>query len=124
REAAESGARALALIRRHHLSGTWTTRPLLAAAELALLQVESAPAVQRRAARASASLAVRTMLRQGRRVRDEGAVESHRVAGTLAWISGHAQRAQAHWARGLAHADSLCARHARARLLAERGRRT
>ena len=123
-EAAESSACALGLVWRHDLSGSWTTRPLLAAADLALLQFENAPAAQRSAAGAAAARAVRTMLRQGRRVRDEGAVESHRVAGTLAWIGGHAQRAHAHWERGLAQAEVLGARHARARLLAERGRRS
>lgn len=123
-EAIDCSERAMVLIRRHHLSGSWSTRPLLAAAEVALARLEGASAVPCLEAGKSAASAVRLLLRQGRRVRDEGAVESHRVAGTFAWVNGHEQRARAEWDRGLAEAEVLGARHARARLLAERGRRT
>ena len=114
---------AMVLIKRHHLSGSWTTRPLLASAEARLARFEAAPAEQRAPSRRLAAVAVQVALRQGRKVRDEGAVESQRIAGTFAWLKGDRRRADAHWQHGLADAHLLGARHAQARLYFERGRR-
>ncbi len=115
---------AVSLIRRHHLSGCWTTRPLLAAAEVRLASFEFAEPAQRDAARKVAGKAIDDMLRHGRRVRDEGAVEARRVAGTYAWLAGRHERARAHWEAGLETARALGARHAEARVLLERGLRS
>jgi hypothetical protein len=116
--------RAVMLIRRHHLSGSWITRPLLAAAEVALANLEITKATRGDATRKVAHKAVDDLLRQGRRVRDEGAVESWRVAGTHAWLAGRTERARFHWEIGIRNAHALGARHAEARVLFERGRRS
>ena len=122
-EAITCSEQAMVLIKRHHLSGSWTTRPLLASAEARLARFEAAPAEQRAPSRRLATVAVQVALRQGRKVRDEGAVESQRIAGTFAWLKGDRRRADAHWQHGLADAHLLGARHAQARLYFERGRR-
>jgi hypothetical protein len=64
------------------------------------------------------------MLRQGRKIRDSGAVESLRVAGAFEWMCGRQDKALKHWTMGLSKAEMLGAPRARARLLFERGRRT
>jgi class 3 adenylate cyclase/tetratricopeptide (TPR) repeat protein len=111
--------RAEHLIRSHSLRGTWCTRPLMALAEVRLAVFERS-----RLHRAETASAVRRMRRQGREVRDEGAVECHRIEGEFAWLRGRHERALACWDRGLAEAETLGARHAKARILFERGRRT
>lgn len=63
------------------------------------------------------------MLRQGRSVKDEGAVECHRLAGNFEWLGGSRERAQACWSRGLGEARLLGARYSEARILFDRGRR-
>ena len=111
--------RAEHLIRSHSLRGTWCTRPLLALAEARLAEFERSGLHQAETARA-----VRRMRRQGREVRDEGAVECHRLEGEFEWLCGKHDRALACWDHGLAEAETLGARHAKARILFQRGRRT
>jgi hypothetical protein len=111
--------RAEHLIRSHSLRGTWCTRPLMALAEARLAEFE-----QSGLHRAETASAVSRMKRQGREVRDEGAVECHRIEGRFSWLCGKHDRALACWDRGLEEAESLGARHAKARILFERGRRT
>ena len=111
--------RAEHLIRSHSLRGTWCTRPLMALAEARLAEFE-----QSGLHRAETASAVSRMKRQGREVRDEGAVECHRIEGRFSWLCGKHDRALACWDRGLGEAESLGARHAKARILFERGRRT
>jgi tetratricopeptide (TPR) repeat protein len=123
-EALEASDRAMSLTKRHHLSGNWSTCPFLAAAEASLRALECARPDQRPAARERAVHAVSAMSVQGRRVRDHGAVDSRRVAGTLAWLDGRKVRAHAQWSRGLAEAEALGAKLAAARLLSERGSRS
>ena len=121
-EAEKSCKEALLIQKLYRLTGTISTFALLAAAELRLEQFEGGP--QRTGARHAAAVAVKAMLRQGRRVRDQGAVESQRVAGTFEWLCGERKRALSFWSKGLDEAKALGARHAEGRIFFERGRRT
>ena len=111
--------RAEHLIRSHSLRGTWCTRPLLALAEARLAEFEQSGLHQ-----AETAKAVKRMRRQGREVQDEGAVECHRLQGEFEWLCGKHDRALACWDHGLAEAERLGARHAKARILFQRARRT
>ena len=119
-QAKQCSDEAVALIARHRLSGTWCTRTLIGAADLHLLLLETKGNEYRHSARS----AVKAMLRHGARVRDEGAVEAQRVAGTYAWLCGKRGRAVAFWSRGFEEAGTLRAPHAQARIMVERGGRT
>jgi hypothetical protein len=121
-EAEQSCKQALLLQKKHRLTGTISTFALLAAAELRLEQFEAG--LQQAGARHAATVAVKAMIRQGRRVRDQGAVESQRVAGTFEWLCGERKRALSFWSKGLDEAKALGARHAEGRIFFERGRRT
>ena len=118
--AKECSDKAVALIVRYRLSGTWCTRTLVDAADLHLLLLETKGDKYRQSAR----VAVNALRRHGRRVRDEGAVEAHRVTGTYAWLCGKPGRAIASWSRGFNEARTLGATHAKARIMVERGGRT
>ena len=119
-QAKQCSDEAVALIARHRLSGTWCTRTLIGAADLHLLLFETKGDDYRQSARS----AVKAMLRHGSHVRDEGAVEAQRVAGTYAWLCGKRGRALAFWSRGFEEGGTLRAPHAQARIMVERGGRT
>jgi tetratricopeptide (TPR) repeat protein len=123
-EALDSAERACELIRRNSLTGDLCTQSWLSHAEVRLAILESANPGSATAARRAASKAVKAMLRQGRNVRDSGAAEAHRVAGTFEWLRGKQDKALAQWEQGLSEAQALGAPRAWARLLFERGRRT
>ena len=119
-QAKQCSDKAVALIARHRLSGTWCTRTLIGAADLHLLLLETKGDEYLQSARS----AVKAILRHGGHVRDEGAVEALRVAGTYAWLRGKRRRALAFWSRGIEDAGKLGAPHAQARIMVERGSRT
>lgn len=120
-EAKGCGAEAVQLLRRHRLTGIFSTVPLISYADLAL-------AVLRRsgqrdgAVKGQASDAVRRAVKQGRRVHDEGAVESQRIAGEFKFLCGDVQGAHEAWAHGLRRSEELGTLPARARILETRGR--
>jgi class 3 adenylate cyclase/tetratricopeptide (TPR) repeat protein len=119
-EAERCGAEAVQLLRQHRLTGIFSTVPLMSYADvtLALLQQSG----QRKAALRRASAAVRHALKQGRRVHDEGAVDSQRIAAEFKFLCGDIQGAHECWARGLQRSEALGALPARARILEARGR--
>jgi hypothetical protein len=99
------------------------TPPLLAHAEVRLAMLASAePGSTRKEAHEAEK--VKAMLRQRRKIRDSGAVESRRVAGVFEWLCGRHEMALKHWKMELSEAELLGAPRARTRLLFERGRRT
>ena len=120
-EAERCGAEAVQLLRTHRLTGIFSTVPLMEYADvtLALLRRSRQPkdAVMDRAAKA-----VRQALKQGQRVHDEGAVESHRIEGEFKFLRGDLEGARKAWAHGLRRADELGTLPARARILETRGR--
>jgi hypothetical protein len=98
-EAEASCSEAESLIRENRLTGAMSTLPLLAVVDFRLAQFESAPADQSK--QRAAKRAVKAMWRQGKNVRDHGAVERYRVAGMLQWLLGQRERAMSLWSTGL-----------------------
>ena len=120
-EAERSGAEALQLLKTHRLTGIFSTVPLMEYADVALALLRRSGQRQG-AAMDRAAHAVERALKQGRRVHDEGAVDSHRIAGELDFVRGDVEKAHAAWAYGLRRAEELGALPARARILETRGR--
>jgi len=120
-EAERCGAEALELLSTRRLTGIFSTVPLTAWADIAL-ELLRRSAQRRGAAMDRAAKAVRQAMKQGRRVHDEGAVDSHRIAGEFHFLRGEVGNAQRAWAQGLRRADELGALPARARILETRGR--
>jgi tetratricopeptide (TPR) repeat protein len=120
-EAERCGAEAVQLLDKHRLTGIFSTVPLMehADATLALLQRSPQPG---RSALDKAAGAVRQALKQGRRVHDDGAVESQRIAGEFKLLRGDVEGALKAWACGLLRSEELGTVPARARLLEARGR--
>jgi class 3 adenylate cyclase/tetratricopeptide (TPR) repeat protein len=123
-EALADSVEACKLIHDNYLTGNLCTPPLLAHAEVRLAMLESAEPGSTQREKRQAAKQVKAMLRQGRKIRDSGAVESLRVAGAFEWMCGRQDKALKHWTMGLSKAEMLGAPRARARLLFERGRRT
>jgi tetratricopeptide (TPR) repeat protein len=120
-EAERCGAEAVQLLKRHRLTGIFSTLPLISYAELGLAVLQRSG--QRRGpVMVRASNAVRQAVHQGRRVHDEGAVESLRIAGEFKFLCGDVQGAREAWARGLRRSEELGTLPARAGILEARGR--
>jgi tetratricopeptide (TPR) repeat protein len=120
-EAERSGAEALQLLKTHRLTGIFSTVPVIEYADVALALLRRS-GQRRGAAMDRAVTAVRRALKQGRRVHDEGAIDSRRIAGELYFLRGDVERARTAWAHGLRRAEELGASPARARILETRGR--
>jgi tetratricopeptide (TPR) repeat protein len=120
-EAERCGAEAVQLLKTHHLTGIFSTVPLVEYADVALAMLQRSG--QRQGATMDrAATAVRRAVRQGKRVHDEGAVESQRILGEFKFLCGDQAGARKAWAYGLRRAEELGTLPARARLLQTRGR--
>ena len=122
-EGAQScGVESLRLLRTHRLTGLFSTLPLMSYAEVTVAMLERSRQPDRFLVRA-ASRAVQQALTQGRRVHDEGAVESLRIAGEFKFVRGDIRGAREAWDRGLRRSEAVGTLPARARVLEVRGRR-
>jgi len=120
-EAERCGAEAVQLLRQHHLTGIFSTLPLISYAD-AMLALLRRSGQRTRADMRRTLIAVRQALKQGRHVHDEGAVESQRIAAEFKFLCGDVEGAREAWARGLQRSEVLGALPARARILEARGR--
>jgi hypothetical protein len=120
-EAERCGAEAVQLLKTHHLTGIFSTVPLMEYADVALAMLQRSG--QRKGANMErAAHAVRQALKQGQRVHDEGAVESQRIVGEFKFLCGDPEGARKAWAYGLRRAEEYGTLPARARILESRGR--
>ncbi|HEY2559259.1 MAG TPA: adenylate/guanylate cyclase domain-containing protein [Caldimonas sp.] len=120
-EAELCGAEAVQLLKKHRLTGIFSTVPLMEYADVTLALLQRSP-LPKRVVIDKAANAVRQALRQGRRVHDEGPVESQRIAAEFKLLCGDVVAAREAWACGLRRSEELGTIPARARILEARGR--
>jgi tetratricopeptide (TPR) repeat protein len=120
-EAERCAIEAVQLLTKHRLTGIFSTVPLIEHAEVALALLQRSPKPTR-ATLHKTGRAIRRALRQGRRVHDDGAVDSQRIAGEFKFLCGDVAGAHEAWSCGLQSSEAFETVPARARLLAARGR--
>ena len=120
-EAERCAAEAVQLLKTHQLTGIFSTVPLMEYADVALAMLQRSG--QRKGAIMDrAANAVRRAVKQGRRVHDEGTVDSQRILGEFRFLCGDIKGAHQAWAYGLCRAEEFGTLPARARILETRGR--
>ena len=115
--------RSIQLLSDHKITGTSATRPIMVAAEANLLAAEQASGDERGTYLRKSKKACSAAIKQGKRVRDDGAPDALRLSGIFAWLDGNPAKAERLWNQSLRVAKDLGARYVLAQTHFELGKR-